>query len=283
MAIKNTIPTAFLTGLQRAMAPFEDPTGLERELWRDFSRYDLEVNLLVGQQNGVNGMAGRCVMGWSGVDPTFPGLWSQAGDLDNYYRTSYGVLYPSLSVPRFCDHWFKHHPDIDIIPRVLDAEVQDGQTDAKVGEKIWEACEIIYEYDGKYPIIYSRYLLLDKWLRYWSQEMIEKMYYWGARYLWDRTREHPGPVYGKMNYVEIPEDNWVLHQTADKKRPFPGETQRSTIVDWDRWIIGKGQQMHQWIKEKWGGGGTPSTSWSHDIDAWARTKGFETEYAPPGI
>lgn len=266
MAIKTKIPAAFIRGLQTALAPFEDLSGLGRPLVRDHSRYDLDVVLSIGQDNGVQGMAGRCVMGWGGTDDSFPGLWSQAGDLDNYFRTSYGVLYPSLSVPRFCDHWFRKHPTIDKFPRVLDAELQDGQQDAVVGEKIWEACEIIKRYDGHYPIIYSRYMLLDRWLKYWDQDMIDALYYWGARYLWDRTREHPGPAFGRMVNVTIKEDNQLLHQTADKKRPFPGETGRSTIVDWGRWERGSVTEMWNFINETWGDGTTtPSDKEKLDI------------------
>jgi hypothetical protein len=151
------------------------------------------------------------------------------------------------------EHWFKYHPQIDVIPRVLDAELQDNQTDGRVGEAIWECCEIINKYDGIYPIIYSRYMLLDKWLRYWTPTMINSVWYWGALYLYDRVREHPGPPKGPMQYTIIPEERWILHQTADKKQPFPGETTRGTIADWDRWEIGNTSQMHSWILAEWGG------------------------------
>lgn len=238
--------------LQRILAPFEDPAGLYRPLWRDYSRYDLNINLDVAWLNGVNGAAFRYAMGWGGTDDTFPRRWEQAGFIEGMYRTGYSVLYPSLDVEQQCDHWFALMPKIDTIPRVLDAELQDGQTDAKVGQSIWQACEIIKSYDGVYPIIYSRYMLLDRWLRYWSQEDVESKYYWGARYLWDRTREHPGPPYGSMVYTTIPDERWILQQTADKKAPFPGETERSTIVDWDRWLHGDVDTMRQWISDTWG-------------------------------
>lgn len=259
MAVKTRIPNLLIAGLQRVMSPFEDLTGTDRPLWRDYSRYDLDVNLDVAFANGVSGAAFRYAMGWGGTDDTFPGRWSQAGDLDYFYRTGYSVLYPSLDLERQVDHWFKLIPKIDTIPRVLDAELQDGQTDAKVGEAIWKTWKMIESYDGIAPIVYSRYLLIDKWLRYWPQEDLDKVFIWGARYLWDRTREHAGPPYGTMNYVNIPAENWILHQTADKKAPFPGETGRSTIVDWDRWELGTEDQMHQWIKNTWGKPEIPPT------------------------
>lgn len=255
--ILDRAPNFVIRALQVTLANFENPVGLDRPLWRDYSRYDLDVNLTIAQLNGVSGAAFRYAMGWGGTDDTFSGRWSQAGDLDNFYRTGYSVLYPSLDVELQCDHWFDLMPDIDVIPRVLDAELQDGQSDAKVGEAIWKACEIIKAKDGIYPIIYSRYLLLDKWLRYWSQDDINSKWYWGARYLFDRTREHPGPPFGKMNYVTIPEDRIVLHQTADKKAPFQYETGRSTIVDWDRWEVGNEDEMKDWIALNWGEGTVP--------------------------
>jgi hypothetical protein len=230
------------------MQPFENPVGLDRPLWKDYSIYDGLVDFGVAKLSGVLGFANRCTMGWSGVDERFPINYQKGGD-QGLYRTSYSILYPSLNVERQMDHWFKHHPNIDRIPRVLDAELQDGQTDARVGETIWEAAEIIKDYDGVYPWIYSRYRLLNKWLKYWTQDMVESLFYWGARYLWDRTREHPGPPYYEpaMTNVTIPETNWILHQTADKK-PTP-ETSRGYVGDWDRWELGNEAQMHQWIAD----------------------------------
>lgn len=145
-------PQAVIRGLNWALSPFEDLTGTLRPLWRDYSRYDLDVDMQVACENGAFGMANRCVMGWSGIDDTFSARYSAAGDV-GMYRTSYGVLYPSLSVERFVDHWIKHHQEIDVIPRVLDAELQDGQSDAVIGEKIWHACELVKQYDGVNPIV----------------------------------------------------------------------------------------------------------------------------------
>jgi hypothetical protein len=246
------------------MSAFENPIGLSRPLWRDYSKYDLEVDFLVARLMGVDGFANRSTIGWSGVDPSFPINYQKGGD-QGLYRTSYHVLHPDLSITRQMDHWFKHHPTIDCIPRVLDAELQNGLNDAQVGEAIWRSCEIVKDHDGVYPWLYGRYLQFNKWLKYWTQDMVESIFYWGARYLWDRTREHPGPPYyaPSMTNVTIPESHWILHQTADKKPAFSNETEREYVVDWDRWEIGNVPQMHEWITAMYGG--TTSGS-SADLD-----------------
>jgi hypothetical protein len=168
---------------------------------------------------------------------------------------------------------------------VIDAELQDGQTDAKVGEAIWDMMLLCLNYDGVWPLVYSRYLLLDKWLKYWDDDQLSVLQLWGARYLWDRTREHPGPPYGKMPNIgsKIREDQWLLHQTADKKAPFPGETDRESIVCWERWELGGVSSMYRYISENWAEEVPVQQSWSIDIDAWARTKGFESDFPPPVI
>lgn len=266
---------------------FETQSGLDRPLCRSYSRYDGDhVDLDIAKLNGVLLMAQRSTLGWSGIDPTFDDRYIQAGDI-GMFRTSYHIHYPSLSVPKQFDHWITIHPDRDIIPRVIDAELQDGQTDAKVGETIWDMMELCYNYDGVWPLVYSRYLLLDKWLKYWTPEQLSVLQLWGARYLWDRTREHPGPPYdinGMPNIGrKLREDQWLFHQTADKKAPFAGETDRETIVCWERWQHGTTSDMFRYISENWNIGTPVETSWSIDIDAWARTKGFESIFSPPVI
>ena len=236
---------------------FEDPKGLDRPLCRSYSKYDgTHVSLDVAALNGVLLMAQRSTLGWSGIDPTFGDRYIQAGDI-GMFRTSYHIHYPSLNPLRQFDNWISIHPERDIIPRVLDAELQDGQTDAKVGESIWDMMELCYAYDGVWPLVYSRYMLLDKWLKYWDQEQLDKLQLWGARYLWDRTREHPGPPYviKRMPNIgtKLKPEQWLLHQTADKKAPFDGETTRESIVCWERWEHGNKQNMFQYISANWGG------------------------------
>ena len=235
----------------------EDLTGTARPLWRFYSKYDEDVDVSVPVAMGdLQGVLPRCVMGWSGVDETFQGIYDQGGDL-GLYRSSVGVFYPSLPVERFCDHWFKHHPTLDRIPRVIDAELFDGQSDAVIGEKLWHSCEYIYQQDGVWPWIYSRYMLLDRWLKYWTTDMLSKPKYYLARYLFDRTREHPGPPVGNMVNVTIPPENIVLQQTADKKAPYPGETSRSTIVCWERWELGNVNDQNAWIDANYPADGIP--------------------------
>ena len=260
-------------------ARFEDPMGLLRPLWRDYSIYQGFVNHEVAAAEGVLGMVARATISWGYQDAQFKNNYIGAG-LVGMYRSSYHVIYPGQPVMRQLDNWYGVHPEIDIIPRVLDLELEHDQTPTRIADVTWHMSEIILARDGQRPIIYSRYLLLDKWLKSWTDMMLNSHYWWLAQYLWDRTREHPGPP---TLPNRITEDRIILHQTADKKPPYKGEVQSRT-VDWDRWEIGGELNMNQWIENHWGGQVTPPKpriDWYTDIDALARSQGIDPEPLPP--
>lgn len=119
--VLDRAPAPVFSALNWVLPHFEDLTGLDRPRWGDYSIYDGNVNFELCVINGLWGFANRSTLGWSGVDQSFKTNWAKGGDTD-LYRTSYHVLYPSLSVPKQMDHWFDHHPEIDYIPRVLDAD-----------------------------------------------------------------------------------------------------------------------------------------------------------------
>jgi len=205
-------------------------------LWRDYSRYQGQVDFDIAQTMGVCGMATRAGISWGYQDAWFPRNWEEAGRV-GIYRTSYHVLYPSESVVRQADNWYKVHPKLDIIPRVIDLEVDNGQSAQRIAAATWEMSETVLERDGVRPIIYSRYLLVNNFLAGWTSEMLNKHYWWLAQYLFDHTREHPGPP-------TLPE--------RDKKPGFYGEAE-SAAVDCDRWQLHEGAwDMHAWIADTWG-------------------------------
>jgi hypothetical protein len=239
--------------LYRLLSRFEDPVGLSRPLWRDYSRWDTVVDFDAAKMGGVLGMAARSSIGRLYTDPWFENNWNQAGRVQ-MYRTSYHVIWPSLTVADQLDRWYKSHPEIDVIPRVIDLEVSNNQPSAIIAQRTWDLSQAVKARDGKRPIIYSRKNLIEAWLvPHWNENMLNDHFWWLAQYLWDRRREHPGPP---DRPAKIKESQIVMHQTADKKPPLPGETNR-TIADWDRWEIGNETNMHAWIEQIWGGGEPP--------------------------
>jgi hypothetical protein len=198
-------------------------------------------------------MYARSTISWGYTDAWFNRNWIEAKRV-GMYRASYHVIYPDQPVDRQCANWFKANPTIDVIPRCIDLELENGCSPSQIADATWNMSNVVYAHDGIRPLIYSRYLLLNEWLDSWTNEMLEAHYYILAQYLWDRTREHPGePTLPNR----IPEKNVIMHQTADMKLGFPGESGGTKNVDYDRWEIGNTAEMHQWIDLKWNDGTLP--------------------------
>jgi len=248
MAAKNQINLFDLA--LRALPLYEDPTGTARPLWRDLSKHNGYSDLAISRANGVAGIAARSGISWGYADPLFSHNWIGAG-LNGLYRTSYHVLYAGQPVIPQADNWYTIHPWIETIPRIIDLEVRtDGLDPWDYAQSTAELSDLILSRDGVRPIIYSRYLLVNEWLSpYWDPDYLNDHYFILAQYLWDRTREHPGPPTFPNG---LRRERVILHQTADKKAGYPGEVE-SSAADYDRWEIGNRAEMDQWIRETWGG------------------------------
>jgi hypothetical protein len=249
MAKNNYLPAI----LNKALVTlFEDPTGLDRPLWRDYSRHQKFVNSVVAIQNGVHGFAHRATISWGYKDPYFSANWAA---FDGYpvYRTSYHVIYPGEPVIRQLDNWYSVHDEIETVPRVLDLELHHNQPVKKIADVTWEMAEIIEARDGIPPILYTRRLLANSWLASWTKEMKNHLWWWLAQYLYNGYIEHPGEP---TRPIGVEEERIILHQTSDKKLAPAGEVE-SKSVDWNRWEIGNKMQMHEWISSNWGGAAPP--------------------------
>ena len=229
-----------------------DPTGTDRPLWRDYSRYQAVVNFDVAKANGVLGMAARAGISYGYTDPWFETNWNGAGQV-GMYRTSYHVIYPDQDIVKQADNWYRIHPVLEDIPRVIDLELDQNQSANKIADQTWGMSEIVLARDGKRPILYSRYLIINQWLQSWTETMLNEHYWWLAQYSWFGYREHAGPPTLPRNVLR---NRVVLHQTSDHKLAPSGEVQ-SKSVDWDRWEIGNETEMHKWIDDTWGEGSGP--------------------------
>ncbi len=203
--------------------------------------------------NGVLGVIARAGVGWGYQDERFLEYYAQA-KAGGLYRSSYHVIWTDLDVQKQADNWFSIHPEIDVIPRAIDLEVDRNDSIAQKSDAVMEMSDIVLARDGVRPIIYSRYRLIDDWLKLWSASDLNAHYYWLAQYLLSGA-EHPGPP-TLPDRVKV--DRVLLHQTADKKPGFPGEAQ-SAAVDYNRYQFGDEAQMHSWIAQEWGGTPPPPT------------------------
>lgn len=246
-------PQVVIRSLNWALAALEDPVGLDRPRWKDSSRYQGQQDFLLQAANGVWGNVFRQGISWGYQDPTFAQNWGESDGVLRY-RSSYHVIYPDQQVKPQFENWVKYHPQIGFIPRVIDLELQRETAPAVIANQVWEMSERVADHDGVRPLIYSRYTLINTWLSpYWSPVMLNEHYYILAQYLWDRTREHPGPPTLPNG---VARDRVVMQQTADKKAA-PGGESESYTNDWDRWELGNAEQMQQWIANTWGGAPLP--------------------------
>lgn len=269
MSVLTKANSVFNRASYALLAGFEDPVGTNRPLWRDYSRYQLLVNASVARINGVLGAAFRSGISWGYTDPFFYSNYTSFGE-QGLYRTSYHVTYPDQPVVAQVDNWYRIHKEVDVIPRVIDLELQRGMPFQAIANHTWAISELVFSRDGKRPIIYSRKYLIDRWLApFWSVQMMNEHFWWVAQYLYTRWIEHPGPPTLPNKVLR---ENVILHQTADKKPGFPGEQYGSASVDWDRWEIGNTAEMHAWIAENWGSPVPPLPPvypWIGEVTAYA--------------
>lgn len=235
--------------------------GLDRPLLVDTSYWQLVVNTDVLAANGVLGIIARAGISWGYTDPYFKATYDKAGQSE-IYRSSYHVIYTDQPILPQADSWYSMHPERDIWPRWIDLEVNRGDSNYSKAAAVMQMSDICLSRDGVRPGIYSRYALVDSWLADLSDDELNSHYFWLAQYLFDRTKEHPGPP---TLPARVGADRVVMHQTADRVPKFAGSVTGSATLDRDRWTQGNGIEMHNWIAEQWGGGIPLTHEEEHDI------------------
>lgn len=256
-----------------AAAPLLEPLAAveNRPLVRDVSVFQGSISADVMKANGVTLLIARAAVSWGYTDPRFAENWVKAGQ-SALYRSSYHVIYTDQPILDQADNWYRAHPEPDAdfpIPRVIDLEIDRGDSYGRKKDAWLAMCELVHARDGLWPLTYSRYLLVNAWLSGASETELNQGHWWLAQYLYDRVREHPGPLTIPQR---VDPGRVILQQTADRKPPFPGEVQ-SAAVDWDRWLLGDELQMDTFIREQWGGETAPPDT--VPLEIWAR------EYADP--
>lgn len=225
-----------------------------RPLWFDVAYWQKVIDAGAIVAAGGCGVAVRAVVGRLYTDPYFSANWDELKGT-GLYRTGYGVYVPAQNWQAQLDNWYRVMPERDVVPRVIDLEIQDAAVATrKIADDIWSWVGSIEARDGRKPIIYSRKNLVDAWLvPYWSVSQLNSVWWWMAQYTKGRIVEHAGPP-------DLPKgvrrEQVVLHQTADHK-PTPVGVAVSKTIDFDRWTNGNETEMRLWIQDNWGIEGYP--------------------------
>lgn len=243
----------------------DDPVGLARPPWFDASKYQGSIDMTVAAET-FWGCYLRAGVGWGYADPEFAGHYAAAGEA-GLYRTSYHVLWTDLDVQAQFEHWISIHPHIDTIPRVIDLEADRGDSNYHKATVVKQMSDMVLEYDGQRPIIYSRANIIQPWLDSWSDTFLNQHYFILANYLYNATLEHPGPP---SRPERMNENRVILHQTCDHKNaPVDMISSASQDLDWDRWELGDEVAMQSFIEEQWGDGLEPQPVTGDLSPEWA--------------
>jgi len=223
----------------------------ERPLIIDISEYQGQLNY-----NALNALPldllpniiiSRAGLGKYGhmKDKEFERNWSKSKQF-GYYRQSYYAMYPGHPPQHQLNSWYDLAPEIDILPRVIDMEVNfQNQPAELIATIMWDwSCNIL-ERDGHRPWIYSRKNIIDPWLASWTDEMLNAHYYYLAEYNNHRDQEEEG--------IRIPDrvlpNRVVAKQTADQMILGPN----LPVVDRGRWLLGDAYQLDNWITTNYSG------------------------------
>jgi GH25 family lysozyme M1 (1,4-beta-N-acetylmuramidase) len=203
----------------------------------DISAYDsnnglMDFEIVARHEPRVCFIAARAGISWGYQDKFFPYHWEQIGKMDNVGRLAYHVLYPGESPQAQADNLFRILGDTDWAHSqiVIDWELVHDQSKRTITNCIKAFAEICKQRIGRYPILYSRRLLLT--LNTYFAELAH-LDLWLAQYKWAL----PYPLY-TPEYPPPPDTSglrgWLIHQTGDKGKPI-GVTGNKHYMDYNRW------------------------------------------------
>lgn len=233
--------------IHKVIELLEDPTGTERGLLFDFSRYNGVIDFEKVKEAGAWGVIIKATEGTSWADPNFDHNWEMAGEA-GLYRGSYHYFHPIGDPVKQVDNYLGVAVEPGELGRWGDLETDDGITDRRVvGNRFWKFSVEIEAREGEHPGIYSRQLLIEDYLKYWNITQLNTHWFWLAQYLWGRVVEHPGPP---TLPSRAEENRVVFHQTADLK-PAPIDGMVSNLsVDYNRFELGQRAEFDTWLEER---------------------------------
>jgi hypothetical protein len=141
-------------------------------------------------------------------------------------RLPYHVLYPAEDGKAQVANFLKVVPaKTPHVRRVLDIELDHGQTRKVITDKAEYMVKALQDADGVEPVIYSRASWVDQFMEY--RTWWDTVDWWLAQY-YDRYHEDPRPLV-------LPQGvgRWLIYQTGDKCPSFG--TPEAKESDYDRW------------------------------------------------
>lgn len=203
----------------------------------DISMYDsnkglMDFGAVARYEPRVTFIAARSGISWGYEDPKFSYHWQEIGKMNKVGRMAYHVLYPGESATKQADNLFKIIGDSDMTHSQLaiDWELVHDQSKRTITNCIKDFAELCKKRTGRYPILYTRRLLLRD--NAYPAEL-KHLGLWLAQYKWAL----PAPFY-TPEYPPPPETDglhgWLIHQTGDKNKPI-GVTGDKRYMDYNRW------------------------------------------------
>jgi GH25 family lysozyme M1 (1,4-beta-N-acetylmuramidase) len=187
----------------------------------DISRYNtspdgkkkVDFDVIAAHDPEVVFIAMRAGISWGYADPWFRYYMQEAMRI-LLIRVAYHVLYPGRPAQAQMDNFFRilgDDLDLDVIPLVLDLELDHGISPIKITQVTADCLNIMHKRTGQTPWIYSRAGWVNQFLRVAA---LPPVFWWLAQYRYSLpyplfTPEYPAPP-------TLPQgvNHWHIHQTS---------------------------------------------------------------------
>ncbi len=176
----------------------------------------VDFDIIAAYHPRVEFVAMRAGVSWAYQDPWYQFYFDETLRI---FRTPmpYHVLYPGQPALRQMDNFFRILGEIDFsnTPLVLDLELDHGQTVSTITATTAASVDIITKRTGRSPIIYSRALWVNQFLRV---SALPPVHWWLAQYLYSRPYPLYTPEKNPPPLLPVGVANWRFHQTTQRGR-----------------------------------------------------------------
>ena len=190
----------------------------------------VNFDLIAAHQPKVSFIAMRSGISWGYQDPWFSYYFQEATRIGRV-RMPYHVLYPGESPVAQMDNFFRILGEIDFyaVPLVLDLEIDHGQPPTRITDTTAKSITIIANRTGCIPIIYSRALWVNQFLRV---KDLPPVYWWLAQYRYSWPYPLYTPEYPCPPTLPLGVSTWHFHQTSQRGQSIGTEAMR--YMDYNR-------------------------------------------------
>ena len=174
----------------------------------------VNFDLIAAHQPQVSFIGMRTGISWGYQDPWFSYYYQETTRIGRV-RMPYHVIFPGESPVTQMDNFFRILGEIDFttVPLVLDLEIDHGQTVSRITQTTAECIKIITSRTGRVPIIYSRALWVNQFLRV---AVLPPAHWWLAQYRHSWPYPLYTPEYPSPPALPIGVTSWHFHQTSQR-------------------------------------------------------------------